>query len=156
MQEYTFLPDPYRNRLDFDIQTLELMLRGRFTVQSIGVRFARGSSFPSDSVSVQVGRELDGMNDLDLRTLMNLWGREGRRVESVVLMASTAAGRGQAQLLLNGFEYGVPQVVGQMMTATTFRPVAGANIFGRDIRDLGIRLRGRFAVESITLNFSRY
>lgn len=93
---------------------------------------------------------LFGQNILPVRQILGI-GPEyrGRQIQYVVLRAATAAGRGQAQLVLNGQAVGRPQVVGMGQRAYYFRLPAWADEIGHEVRQIQLHLRGNFFVSGV-------
>lgn len=161
MQDYFFYLDSYRNRIDQDFSRLEMALQGRFNVAKIGIKFRGRGPGPGpgpgprpepveEVVSARISMSFDGNNQMDIRQILNLDGRfAGRRIEMVSMTASTAGGRGQAVLVINGVETGPAQQVGNDLASYDFY----GN--GQPLNLLQMNLRGRFFVDTITVRFSR-
>lgn len=116
-----------------------------------GDRWGRG-----ELIFQRVGQQFQGQNILPLRQILNL-GPEyrGRRVEKVILRASTAFGFGQATVLVNGAPVTYSQQVGTYMGDYIFMLPPHADEFGAEIQSLQIELRGNFFVDGVGVRVSR-
>lgn len=67
----------------------------------------------------------------------------GKKLEKVVLLASSRGGRARAQLLINGMPVGVEQIIPMQETRLRFHLDSyQRNVVGQDIRSIQIELRG--------------
>lgn len=109
----------------------------------------------ADSVSKHIGQNYRGENILPIRQLLGL-GPEyrGEEVDYVVLTASTAAGHGQAALLVNDQMEGFSQTVATRVSQYYFELSPGA-VLGETIRSLQFQIRGNFYVERIEVAFKK-
>ncbi len=109
-----------------------------------------------DLVYQNIRREYRGDNVLPLRQILNL-GPEyrGQRVRSVVLRAATAAGRGQAVVIVNGRAVTRSETVGTRMDNYVFQLPDYADEFGGEIRELQLEIRGNFFVEGVGVRLDR-
>ena len=76
----------------------------------------------------------------------------GRRIQYVMMRASTDAGRGQARLVINGAQVGSVQIVGTDLSEYYFDPGFDA-IEGDVVQTLQIHLNGNFTVETAGVQF---
>lgn len=149
-QDYYFYPDAANDVLGTEVATLQLHLQGRFTVESVAVKFGYGGYDPSPRrLDAYVARNYVGQNSLYLTQLFDLNRLEGRRIRSVTLRASTAQGMGQASFCERGY-CGYAQTVGTYVS--TYVLNSGSVAIDRySMQDLRIDLRGNFFVDSVTL-----
>ncbi len=163
-QDYTFFTTQPSHR------SLEVRLNGPFYVHEIrvlvngqvGGRPGRpgrpgGPGHPQPGpVMLQeyVGQNFRGATMLDVDAMVNLHQYRGYRVHRVILRGSTAAGRGQAELKINGWTEGHPQTVGTYTSEYTFYPSRLMRV-GQEIQDIDLNLRGNFFVESVLVELGR-
>lgn len=67
----------------------------------------------------------------------------GKNLKKVVLVASSARGRAQATLLINGMPVGYSQTIPTMKTRLVFDLNGRINVIGQDIKSIQIDIRGR-------------
>lgn len=147
-QEYYFQLNPGQNTLDQAVHTLQISLQGQFTVEGVGVNLAREWETGETRM---VRRQFSGRSRLDLAYLFT--GFENRPVRSITIVASTAAGRGQAQVCsTQGPCSGQPVTVRQQLE-TYQLPTQG--IHGR-LGALYVDLMGNFWIESVTVDLDRF
>lgn len=161
-QEYYFTPDQFEDELDREVRTLQMHFRGRFTVEGVGVKFARGGWNPPPPPpppngmreTAPVRRQFQGQNRLELDHYINFMRFQGYRLRAVILTASTAAGQGQASFC---HSYGCtqPQVVPTYTTDTMFFPIRDEYVDRNNFVNWYVDLRGNFQVEAVTLEFMR-
>ncbi|NUM88772.1 MAG: hypothetical protein HUU37_06180 [Bdellovibrionales bacterium] len=146
-RDYFFHVNPSQNRLGEDIQTLQLELQGRFTVEGVGVKLGRDHGFAGSETRV-LQQRFSGNSRIDLGFLFR--GREHLRVRSVTIRASTAAGHGQARVCSGFNNCSMAQTVATYMGSYTF-PLFGGNSLG----DMFVDLQGNFWIDSVTVDFDR-
>lgn len=120
--------------------------------------WAQGWATPGDRkdfVSRSINQRIQGFNTLRVRELLGLGEQfRGRRVEYVVLNASTDFGRGQAQLLINNGSVGIPQLVSTWTQDHFFYPERFRDTLGQDIQTLQLQLNGNFFVNSLSVKLA--
>lgn len=106
-----------------------------------------------ERLRVQVNQNYRGENLLPVRRLIaNQYpgALQGKQLEKVVLMASSARGRARAQLVINGIETGMTQIVPMSVTRLEFDlPRNLRNVIGQDINTVQIKLVGNVFVEDL-------
>jgi hypothetical protein len=150
-QDYYFIPDASNDVLGSEVATLQLQLQGRFTVESVAVKFGYGyGNHPgSQRLDAYVSRNFVGQNSLYLTQLFDLYRVQGRRIRSVILRASTAAGRGEASFCERGY-CGYSQTVSTYVSNYVLNS-GSVVVDSWSMQDMRIDLRGNFYVESVTL-----
>lgn len=98
----------------------------------------------------RLNESFQGQNTLALRKILNL-GPEyrGRMIRSVILRASTAAGRGQAWVTVNGSAVTAAQRVGTRTMEYRFDLPREADELGDEIQQLQFELQGNFFVDGV-------
>lgn len=151
-RDYFFQVDAFRNRLGYDIQTLQLELQGRFTVEGVGVKLGRGHGGGGGGYVGSETRVLQqrftGGSRVDLGYLFR--GYENYRVRAVTIRASTAAGYGQARVCGSYSGCSVGQTVGTYLGTYTYSLFTGDTV-----SNLYLDLQGNFWIDSITVEFER-
>lgn len=103
----------------------------------------------------RVDQRFRGRSVIGVGQYINLRNLRGRDVKSVILVAKTARGRGQATLVINGREIRGRERVGRQLDEYEFDLPRHRNEIGDDIRSLRIRLSGNFYVKAIGLEIDR-
>jgi hypothetical protein len=158
-QDYYFNPTSFEDELDREVGALQFHLRGRFTVEGVGVKFAPEWNNPPPPgggfrETVPVRRQFQGQTRLELDHYINFARYQGYRLRAVILTASTAAGRGEASFCSSS-GCTAPQTVPTFTRDTFFLPLRNEIVEPRNTVNWYVNLRGNFQVESITLEFMR-
>ncbi|MCO5144307.1 MAG: hypothetical protein M9962_14565 [Oligoflexia bacterium] len=113
-----------------------------------------GPGMGRDYQEVRVNQRYTGQSILPLRQMLNI-GQEdrGRKVQFVKLIAETAAGRGQAALVIDGRQIGASQTVARGWGEYIFRLPEHDNNIGDELRTLQIHLNGNFTVYAVGVQF---
>lgn len=142
-------------------QNIELRFNGQVFVQQVTAHLApeyqpRPPRSPRGPqlVTEYLYRTFDGDNTLYLDNLLRLNRYYGQRINRVILRARAERGNGRAALWINGAQDGAPLVVGSYTQEYNFFPING-RVIGRDAHDLAIFLRGRFVVESVSVELAQ-
>lgn len=97
----------------------------------------------------QMNRTFRGQNTLHVKQLLHINAQHrGMTLEKIVLVGSTAAGRGKATLLVNGYQVDTQQV-GKFEGRTVLFPNPNENIMGREVNTIQLKLNGRFHVSKL-------
>ncbi len=99
-------------------------------------------TFPAGSPSLIGVRQIMQQNNIPL---------QGRKVMKVLLLASSAAGRGTAELIVNGRRVGLAQNIGVRESQVIMSLGMGNNTIGQDLNTLQVELRGNIFVRSISV-----
>lgn len=150
-QDYYFYPDANNDVIGSEVATLVLRLQGRFTVESVAVKFAYGYNPPGygQRMDAYVQRNFMGQNSIPLTQFFDQYRVQGRRIRSVILTGSTAAGQGQATAC-HRYGCSVPRTVGTYTSSYVLNDYA-IDMSQQSIQDLRIDLRGNFYVDSISI-----
>lgn len=153
--EIRFAPDYYNNIIDDQIRGLQLELQGEVFVDAVGVKFAADGGYYPPGGGLQevavIQQNFRGDIALQLERYVDLARHRGQSLRSVILRASTGAGRGMAAFC--GDRGCTPyQQVGTYMGEYRF-DVYGERIDGRN-DNLTLALRGDFWVDSVILQFN--
>lgn len=147
-----------------EIQTLQLRGVGAVLVDDVEINVLRQANWGNgsggwqqpvacQSIDRQVNTQVQ-FGQLNLNTLFNLSQYNGCRIGSVTFIGSTAAGRGQVAVTVNGTEAtGRTQVAsypGQYTLSFWNQPAAGNNA-----PQLALNLMGNFSVQTVRLNLIR-
>jgi hypothetical protein len=157
-QDYFFYLPQWADEIGTEIQMLQIALQGRFNVDSVGVKFARGGGGwnPPDRGGVRevahIGRQFQGQNRIEIGQYANLDRYQGLRVRSVILRGQTARGMGDASFC-GSRGCTTIQNVGTQLGDYQF-PVSG-DVVDWGARNWTVDLRGNFYVESIIFEFER-
>jgi hypothetical protein len=138
---------PVGSVLGENVRALQLDIAGNFYVDTLEVHFRK------NIVERAINQRFRGQNTLAVRALLGIdQSYRGQRVKAVILTASTAAGQGQAQFVVNDFAVGRPQVVSTRTQEYRFTP-GRLNVIGQDIQTMKIDLSGNFYVDRIAVVF---
>lgn len=100
-------------------------------------------------VSEEVRQFFSGESTLKVKQLLSLGQHRGMELKKVILVAETRAGRGTAELVINGHSETFPERVGTQIENVDLKPRSSGLIIGRDINTLQIHLKGQFYVERV-------
>lgn len=104
------------------------------------------------TLNENVYRDFNGISTLDLREVFRLGPQHrGMQLEQIIVTASSAAGRGQMSLEINGLGQVDRQTVAQYNTQLFFFLDPQRNTIGDDIRQASLNLRGNIFVESVEI-----
>lgn len=155
MDRYRFQLPEFADELGSEIQQLQIVLRGHFFVEGVGVRLERGNGgLPGRPVreTIRINREFRGAEEIRLADYVNMAQYRGMRLVKVELTASTRFGRGDATFC-NSLGCDTAQDVDTVIRTYSFR--TRGDTVDRDARDWTMHLRGNFYVQSIQLEFAR-
>jgi hypothetical protein len=108
------------------------------------------------NVELQVNNYFQGQAQLDLLQDFYISNQlNGQRIQDISIIASTEAGRGEAQLLLNGQQLEQGKTVSQGMNTYTFIVDPFANMVGQSLRTISLNLRGRFFIQKVIFNLAQ-
>jgi hypothetical protein len=155
MDRYRFQLPQFADELGHEIQQLQIVLRGHFFVEGVGVRMERGNGgFPGRPMreTIHINREFRGAEQIRLADYVNMAQYRGMRLVNVELTASTRFGRGDATFC-NSLGCDTAQDVDTVIRTYSFR--TGSDTVDRDAQSWAMNLRGNFYVQSIQLEFAR-
>lgn len=96
-----------------------------------------------------VNQTFRGENILPLRRILDIDGQyRGYDIKRVVVFGSSAAGHGQATLLINGRQEGQTETLDIFGTRAVFEVRPGTTI-GEDLRTLQLQLRGNITIDRV-------
>jgi len=157
-------PQPLNKENEMKLMTLSLLtlLVVAPAAQARELNFPRGPGREAPNrpgrgelVYQAVNQNYQGQNTLALRQILNLGPQfRGRSIEYVILRASTAAGRGQAWVTVNGSDASAAQVIGQRVMEYRFQLGRNADELGSEIEQLQLALQGNFFVEGVGVMLS--
>lgn len=163
MRSYTFRVDPFANQAGQSLRTLELEMRGRFYVEKVVFNVLQAQRPPGpgpvnpgwpqvEVVRQQLNETIQGEGGLHLFRLFNLGAeRQGQALRRVTVLARSARGQAQAQLLINDQTSAQAQLIGVSSTRLTFE-TNGMRI-GQQIQGLRLQVRGNAVIEEVSLEF---
>jgi hypothetical protein len=154
MDRYRFQLPEFADELGHEIQQLQILLRGHFFVEGVGVRLERDHGFPGRPLreTIHINREFRGAEEIRLADYVNMAQYRGMRLVNVELTASTRFGRGDATFC-SSLGCDTAQDVDTVIRTYSFR--TRGDTVDRDARDWTMHLRGNFYVQSIQLEFAR-
>lgn len=164
LSTYNLRVDPLADTLGRNLRTLELETRGNFYVEKALVRVIedRGPSGPGpgnpqqpqiEVVRQQLNEQIQGEGGLQLSRVFNLQERTGQALRRVTILARSARGNAQAELLVNDRSIGLAQTIGISSTRLSFE--LNGQRLGQEIQSLKMRFRGNLVVEEATLEIER-
>jgi len=165
LRPISFFLNPRDNRLNSDIRTLELDLVGGFFLQEVSVYTDEQSRPGNRNYLVKnVNIQTRGIESLQINQIFrrDLRLNDQRPIRQITLHASSARGRGEAQIYINDRPVGRSQIISQRMSEYRFllpRSERGDSWRNRDRRDrmdrIEIRTRGMINISQIGLRFGR-
>jgi hypothetical protein len=97
----------------------------------------------------QINRNFRGQNKLKVRQILGMNASyRGMTLKKVIIVGSTAAGRGKATLMINGYEVDQTQVP-TYEQRNVLLPNPNENIIGEEVRTVQIKLKGNFHVSKL-------
>lgn len=99
-----------------------------------------------------VGQNFRGQDFLNLDSILGLSRYHGLTISKVVVRGSSRAGRGTAELLINGFGQRSTVTLGTGLREHSLR-VPGRSRVGIEISSLDLELNGNIFIESVTVEF---
>jgi len=100
-------------------------------------------------LSENINRSLRGENTLRIRQILGInASHKGMTLKKVILVGSTAVGRGKATLIINGYEVDQAQVPAYEQR-NALMPNPNENIIGDEVRTIQVKLQGRFQVSKL-------
>lgn len=102
------------------------------------------------NVELQINRYFQGQSRLSLLEDAYIRSQlQGKRIKEISITASSAAGRGQANLLINQRSLDRAQTVARQMASYTFQIDPFTNSINQNLRSLELEMQGRFYVEKV-------
>jgi hypothetical protein len=153
---YTF-ELPYFATIGRDVRSLEISLRGSFSVETVAVvleGYGGGGGRP-EVLETLVNQRIEGNVNVPLRQVLGLDRRyEGRRVEAVIFTARSDRGMAQAVALINGMSASRVETIDVYPRQYVLR-LDGDTTLGRAVQRLELNIRGSVVLERVGVQLSR-
>jgi hypothetical protein len=154
--------DSFANTVGRSLRTLELEMKGRIYVEKVIFHVVEAQRPPGpgpgnpgqpqiEVVRQQLNETIQGEGGLNLGRVFNLTERQGQALARVTILARSARGQAQAQLLVNDQTSAQAQLIGMSSTRITFE--TNGMRLGQQIQSLRLQVRGNAVIEEVSLEF---
>lgn len=146
--KFVFKLPAHQSSLDGDLRSLQLELRGDLHIRKMVAVLKNSNRI--QKVSEDMWETFQGQNLVPVKRILKLRQHQGKKLAYVEVEGDSARGRGQVQLMIDGYLVGGPQVLAKFGSTLKFKVPNHIPALGNGIGRVQLKLKGNIYIESLS------